>query len=299
MNISYILYILIVILLISVFRIVVTILLSMNTSLMQKKRNKQLEGQNKKKVKSEEESQQEIRQVINKFTNPIANQDVIKRRVKNPSLLAKKLRLAGYDKYFTPLTWTAFSTALQVFGTIMFLLLFRESKIFAGLFFTFFAIMPNFLLNNSYNNYQEELLISFPETINVISGYLSAGLIMQQAFAETAKNASPEWKILLEKFVAKANATDIITALDWFKDEVGIVEAREFFATVRLSLELGGSVKSGFAEQADRIQKLLRDAMQKKIERRKVWATIVQGPILLCVMAIFGLPLVGAMKDIF
>ena len=237
--------------------------------------------------------------MINKITAPIVEQKVIKRRLKNPVLLERKLKLAGYDKYFTPLQWIAFTTILQVIGVIAFLLLYKESMMFAGIFIAFFAVMPNFLLTNSYNNYTESLLIYFPETVNVISGYLSAGLIMQQAFKETAKDASPEWKVLLENFIAKCDTTDMLTALDWFKEEVGIAEAREFFATVRLTLELGGSVKTGFAEQAERIQKLLRDAMQKKIEKRKVYATIVQGPILLLVMGSFALPLLGTMKDIF
>lgn len=297
MDFTFLFYILIIVLALSIVKIIISIVLSLNESQMQKARNKQLDLQSKKKEKKNDDEQ--IRQVINQITAPIVEQKVIKRRLKNPVLLERKLKLAGYDKYFTPLQWIAFTTILQVIGVIAFLLLYKESMLFAGIFFAFFAVMPNFLLTNSYNNYTESLLIYFPETVNVISGYLSAGLIMQQAFKETAKDASPEWKVLLENFIAKCDTTDMLTALDWFKEEVGIAEAREFFATVRLTLELGGSVKTGFAEQAERIQKLLRDAMQKKIEKRKVYATIVQGPILLLVMGSFALPLLGTMKDIF
>ena len=214
-------------------------------------------------------------------------------------LIQKKLKAAKWDKFFSPLQWIAFSLFLALIGLVLAILFGTQSIIFGGMFFVFFCIGPNFLLNNSYKTKTENILIYFPETVRIISGYLSAGLLLPKAFEETAKDASPEWKPLLEEFVAKCNTTDMLTALDWFKEEVNIVEAKEFFATIRLSLELGSSAKNGFAEQADRIQQLLRDSMQKRIEKRKVWATIVQGPILLCVMAAFALPLVATLGDLF
>lgn len=296
---TYLLYLLIIVLIITIFRVITSIVFSLNESRMQKARTQELEDQSKKKIKDKSEDEEQMRQIINKITAPLADNVLSKRPIKNVTLLKRKLRIAGWDKYFTPIQWVAFRTILQIIGTIFALLFVGQSKMFAGIFFLFFAVMPNFLLNNSYNNRTEQLLLAFPETINIVYGYLTAGMTMQKAFEETAKNASPEWKVLLETFIAKCNTTDMLDALDWLKEEVAISEAREFFATVKLSLELGGSAKTGFEEQADRIQQLLRDAMQKKIEARKVWATIVQGPILLLVMGSFALPLVGTMADIF
>ena len=298
MDVVYFLYLVIIIMILFAMKIFISMIFSMNESRMQRARNQQLDTQEKKKVEKDD-SDEQVRNIIIKITDPIVDNIIAGRQVKNPKLLERKLRFAGWDKYFTPAQWIAFRMILQVIGVLLFLTFVRESKMFAGMFFVFFAIMPNFLLTNSYNNRADLLLMSFPETINIVYGYLTAGMTMQQAFQETAKNASPEWQELIDRFVAKCNTSDMLTALDWLKEEVGIPEAREFFATVRLSLELGGSAKSGFAEQADRIQQLLRDAMQKKIEGRKVWATIVQGPILLLVMGSFALPLVGTMMDIF
>ena len=297
-NVTYALYILIIVLVVWALRILLSIINSSNESRKQKTRNSQLDMQSKKKVKEENDDEQ-IRQVIHKVTEPIVDNVIGGRKIKNPKLLERKLHLAGWDKFFTPIQWKAFEMFLRVVAIVMFALFFKASWIFALVWLVVFGIGPGFLLNNSYNNMTEVLLLSFPETINIVYGYLSAGMTMQKAFEETAKNASPEWKNLLEQFVAKCNTTDMFDALDWLKEEVGIAEAREFFATVRLSLELGSSAKNGFAEQADRINKLLRDAMQKKIEARKVWATIVQGPVLLLVMGSFALPLMGTMLDIF
>lgn len=162
-----------------------------------------------------------------------------------------------------------------------------------------FASVPSFLLNNSFSNHKEALLLNFPETIKIMSGYLSAGKILPEAVEETAKNCSPIWSGLLLKFRAKCDTDGIENALDWFKEEVDIVEAKEFFTTIKLTLELGGTARKGFAEQADRIQDMLRDAMQKRIEKRKVWATVVQAPIFLCIMAAFALPVIGTFADIF
>lgn len=298
LNVTYFLYFLIIILLIMAFKILLSIINSSNESRKQKTRNQQLEMQSKKKVK-EDDNDEQIRQVLHKVTEPIIDNVIGGRKIKNPKLLERKLHIAGWDKYFTPIQWKAFELLLRVLAVVMFALFFKASWIFALVWLVVFGIGPGFLLNNSYNNITDKLLLSFPETINIIYGYLSAGMTMQKAFEETARNASPEWKTLLEQFVAKCNTTDMFEALDWLKEEVGISEGREFFATVRLSLELGSSAKNGFAEQADRINKLLRDAMQKKIEARKVWATVVQGPVLLLVMGSFALPLMGTMLDIF
>lgn len=298
MGTSFYAYIVVLVLVIGVVKVATSIILSLNESRMQKKRNEQLDTQNKKKIKNED-SDEQLKQVINKITSPIIDGVLTKKTPKNLNKFQRRLKSAGWDKFFTPMQWIAFSMILGAVGIFFFIVFGTQSVPFGAIFFAFFAIGPNFLLNNSYNNRTENLLINFPETVRIISGYLSAGLLLPEAFKETAKDASPAWKPLLEEFVAKCNATDILTALDWFKEEVDIVEAREFFATVRLSLELGSSAKNGFAEQADRIQQLLRDSMQKRIEKRKVWATIVQGPILLCVMAAFALPLVATLGDIF
>ena len=39
--------------------------------------------------------------------------------------------------------------------------------------------------------------------------------------------------------------------------------------------------------------------MQKKIEKRKVLATVIQAPIFLCIIAAFALPVIGTFIDLF
>lgn len=292
-----ILYIIIVGLLITLMLTIASIFLMQSKSRMDKEREEQLALQ--KKRANQEKTDETIKQIVHIITTPIIDGVLNSHRPKNLIKIQRKLHIAKWDKFFSPIEWVAFSSFLAIVGTVIAFLLWDASSVFAGLVFVFLAILPNFLLNNSYNNLTEEILIRFPETIRIISGYLSAGMILPKAVIETSKSASPVWKPILMEFSAKCNTIGILDALDWFKNEVDIMEAREFFATVRLTIELGGSAKKGFSEQADKIQQLLRDAMQKRIEKRKVWATVVQAPIFLCIIAAFALPTVGNMMDLF
>ena len=292
-----ILYGVIIFLLVTICINMASIYLMRSGSKMDKERESQLENQKKKA--NQEKNDQTIRQIVNIITTPIVDNVLNQYRPKNLLKIQRKLYVAKWNKYFTPIQWIAFSIILAIAGTVLCALLWSSSNVFALIVFAFLAILPTFLLNNSYNNKTEELLLGFPETIRIIAGYLSAGMILPKAVIETAKSASPTWRPILMEFSAKCDTIGILDALDWFKNEVDIMEAREFFATVRLTIELGGSAKKGFSEQADKIQQLLRDAMQKRIEQRKVWATVVQAPIFLCIIAAFALPTVGNMVDMF
>ena len=292
-----ILYGIIIFLLLTICINMASIYLMRSGSKMDKERESQLADQKKKA--DQEKNDRTIRQIVNVITTPIVDNFLNQYRPKNLLKIQRKLYVAKWNKYFTPIQWIAFSIVLAIVGTILCALLWSSSNVFALIVFAFLAILPTFLLNNSYNNKTEELLLGFPETIRIIAGYLSAGMILPKAVIETAKSASPTWKPILMEFSAKCDTIGILDALDWFKNEVDIMEAREFFATVRLTIELGGSAKKGFSEQADKIQQLLRDAMQKRIEQRKVWATVVQAPIFLCIIAAFALPTVGNMVDMF
>ncbi len=294
---AYVLYGGIVLAIFAIITTVFSIFFVGNSSKMESLRNEQLKDQSKKKSEAEQDAQ--IRQIVVQITDPIVDKVYHGANPKNQKLLAKKLKLAEWDKYFTPIQWKAFVLLLRVIAVVLFIGLFSSSFIFASIVFSFFAIMPSFLLNNSYNNHKEEIMMSFPETIKIISGYLSAGKILADAVDETSKSCAPTWSTLLKRFRDKCETDGIMDALDWFKDEVDLVEAKEFFTTLRLTLELGGSAKSGFDEQADRIQAMLRDVMQRRIEKRKIWATVVQAPIFLCIIGAFALPVVGSFADIF
>lgn len=297
MDYTLVLYIIIVALLFIIGNIVYSIITMTSSSKMDKMRESELQQQEKKA--NNPDTDKKIRETIDKVTAPVIENVVSIKPPKNLVKIQRKLYVAGWSKYFSPVQWIAFSIILKLVGVVLFALL-STQHIVAGLVgFAVPGIMPGFLLNNSYNNRNENLLISFPETIRIISGYLSAGLTLPQACQKAVSNVADDWKPLLQGFLVKCDTVGIMDALDWFKNEVDIVEAREFFATVKLTLELGGSARNGFIEQADNIQKLLRDAMIKRIEKRKIWATAVQAPIFLCIIGAFALPVVGSFIDLF
>lgn len=297
MDTTFILYIIIVALLFIIGNIIYSIVTMQSSSKIDKMRKNELEKQEKANSKIEQEEQ--IKGVIDKVTTPVIEKVISRRPPKNLIKIQRRLYVAGWSKYFTPVQWVAFTIILQIVGVVLFALLASESVIAGAVAFAVPGIMPTFLLNNSYNNRNDNLLISFPETIRIISAYLSAGLTLPKSVEKAINNVADDWKGLLQGFLVKCDTVGILEALTWFQNEVDIIEAREFFATVRLTIELGGSVRTGFAEQADNIQKLLRDAMIKKIEKRKIWATVVQAPIFLCIIGAFALPVVGSFADIF
>lgn len=102
----------------------------------------------------------------------------------------------------------------------------------------------------------------------------------------------------MEKFIIKANLSSVEEALDWLVYSVDIGPIKEFVSIVKLNLELGNSVKDSFAEQADKIREMLAVINEKKIAKRKSMATMVQAPLLLCIIAAFALPTVGSIIDI-
>ena len=263
----------------------------------ERERMKLLASQNKKN--KEEETSEDAKELINKITQPVSEVVSLVYRPKNAYLIERQLKTAGWSDYFTPTTWTAFTVLLGLLGLFLGFLFWGESKIFAAVFALVPIVAPAFLLNNSYNNRKEEILSGFPETIRIITGYLSGGLILTDAMKQTAKSASPIWKQFLEDFCERAEAESPKEALEWLQDECDIPEGKEFFATVRLTMELGGSVRDGFLRQAANIDELIEMEMQKKIEGRKMWATLVQAPIFLDIIAAVGLPVIGNMGDLF
>ena len=103
----------------------------------------------------------------------------------------------------------------------------------------------------------------------------------------------------METFIVKANMSSVNEALDWLAYSVDIAPIREFVSIVKLNLELGNSVKDAFSEQADKVRDMLELINDRKIASRKSMATMVQMPLLLCIIAAFALPTIGSFIDIF
>ena len=276
---------------------VISIIFGDNVSIKGDVRVHQVKKQEKKKVQKSNDEQ--TKDLVESITKPLVDTVFEYYKPKNTDMLRRKLKMTGWEKCFTPLSWNAMRIWCVVLALLLLWLLFDKAGFVAIVIAIVIVKLPDLLLNNEYNNIKDDLLMSFPETIRIISGYLSVGLIMPKAFEMTAKTAKPRWKKILNEFVKKSETDGVLDALDWIKEEVDTMEAREFFASVRLAIEGGIPPIESFEKQAVIIQRLLDDATLKRIEKRKLLGTVLQGPMLLLVLVTFALPIIGTIIDFF
>lgn len=275
----------------------ISIIFGENVSLKEDKRVAQIKQQEKRKVEiSEIEKKQKL---VNSITQPVIDTVFEHYKPRNSYVIQRKLHVTGWDLYFTPLSWNALRLVMAAAGLILAWFLSVKAGWVAVIIGLVIAKLPDLMMNNEYNNIREDLIIHFPETIRIMSGYLSVGLVMPKAFEMTAKSAKPRWKKILNEFASRSKTEGDLAALDWIKEEVDLMEAREFFASVRLAIEDGIPPIESFEKQAAIIQRLLDDAIQKRIEKRKLLGTILQGPLLLLILITFALPIVGTIIDFF
>lgn len=294
---DFLFYGIIVILLLLIVFVIASILFSENTSSKETKRMRQIRKQEKKKDTISEEERN--RQIVDTITRPLAESVLSNYKPKKSSMLQRKLRVTGWNKYFSPMSWMALRLWCSAFGLFLCFFMWDYSYKFALALAIILPMLPNLLLNNEYTNINEDLVMNFPETIRVVSGYLSAGLIMPKAFEMASRSAKPRWKKILTEFVERCNTDGVLDALDWIKEEIDFMEAREFFASVRMAIDDGIDPLESFDKQAKNIQQILDDINQKKIEKRKMIATVFQGPLLLLILATFALPILGTAMDFF
>lgn len=275
----------------------ISILFGDNVSIKEDKRVAQIKKQEAKKDElSEIEKKQRL---VQNITQPVVNTVFDNYKPKSIYVIQRKLHVTGWDTYFSPVSWLALRLIMIAAGVVLAWFLSIKAGVAALVIGIVIACLPEMMLNNEYKNIREDLIIHFPETIRIISGYLSVGLILPKAFEMTAKTAKPRWKKILTEFSSRCKTDGDLEALTWIKEEVDLMEAREFFASVRLAIEDGIPPIESFEKQAVIIQRLLDDAIQKRIEKRKLLGTILQGPLLLLILVTFALPIVGTIMDFF
>lgn len=264
---------------------------SMENYKLHKKRLKQLQFD---KNKSNDE---EINELIDKITQPVIKTIIPKLKIKNINEIERDLKMAQWDKKMDTFQYIALNIITKTLGILAFLLLFKQSKFMAFLWGILLFMSVSFLMKNSAKNRREKLMMEFPDFIRIAQGYLRAGMPFTKAVTESIQYVGKEWQPILEDFVVKAELENIDKALEGMAQEVDVFEVKEFVALVRLSLEQGGDIKEGFEAQADKIQEMLYDVMMAKIEKRRVFGILVQAPLLLCNLMVFGLPTIDAMMN--
>lgn len=276
------------------FKNIFTIVFSINNMSNHKKRMKQLRF-DKNSSLSEEDSTKDF---IDKVTKPVIKHILPHLMMTDLDLVDRKLRLAKWNRFFTAIQYRALIILLRILG-ITFGIIFGISSIYMGaIWFVALAVMPSFLLNNEVKNKKEELLIGFPDFIRITEGYLSAGYTFVDAVTETIPYVDKNWEPILQKFVLEAQLNRVEFALDMLKNEVDIFEVKEFVSLVRLAIEQGGEAKDSFSAQADKIRQLQMDIIEMKINKRKMYAVAVNGPVIIGVMLVFGLPVLESMTSL-
>lgn len=257
-----------------------------------KKRLKQL------KFKDKDLDEDEIKELVDKLTKPVIKTVLPKIKIKNKIEIEKDLKMAEWDEKITVQQFIALKIITRVLGVILFLLFFKASKFLAFLWGGVLFLSVDFLLKNSANNRRDRLMMQFPDFIRITQGYLSAGMPFVKAVEESIKFVGQDWQPILQRFVVEAELSDINTALNGIREEVDVFEVKEFLSLVNLTLEQGGDAKEGFEAQAEKVQQMLYDVMLAKIQKRKIIGIFVQFPLLLCNLAVFGLPTLDAMLNL-
>ena len=256
-----------------------------------KKRLKQL------KFKEKDLDSDEIAELVDKLTKPVVKNVLPKFKIKNINEIEKDLRMAEWDQKMTVHQFIALQLITRVLGVLVFILLFNASKFLAIVWGAVLFFSVSFLMKNSAKNRRDRLMMQFPDFIRITQGYLSAGLPFVQAVEESIRFVGEDWQPILQRFVVEAELSDINTALNGIREEVDVFEVKEFLSLVNLIIEQGGDAKEGFESQAEKIQQMLYDSMMAKIQRRRIMGTLIQAPLLLCNIAVLGLPTFDAMLN--
>ena len=267
---------------------VLNFLFSMENYNIHKKRLKQLRFQRKE--------EKDITEIIDAVTKPVIVHIFSRFKPRNSEQIKNDLKMAKWDKYFTPIQYQSFNLLTKVIG-ILFILIFNKIALpltIAGIVLVF---GPNFFLKNTLNNRKSKLMTDFPDFIRITEGYLTANFPFSKAVSESIKYVGDEWKPILQNFVVECEVKSIDDALESLKNEVDLFEVKEFVALVRLVLTQGGDAKESFSSQADKIREMQRDLIAVKIGRRQMMGIIIQAPLLLCNIITFGLPTIASMMN--
>ena len=261
-------------------------------------RLKQLGSSNDRLKKSSDKQSniEETRALVEKLTAPIIKHVMPNIAYKKDfSELEKGLRFAGVNKYMSTTQYIALTLLGRIVGCAILVLLFPFNQILAILWFSAPALLPAFLLKNTVNEKKGKILLGFPEFINISKSYLVSGMSFEKSVEESVYYVNKEWQDLLKQFLINSESYSKKECLTMLAEDSNSFEVKEFISIVKLNMEQGIDIKDSFDSQYEKIKDLQKLAIQKKIESRKVWAILVQAPVLLTILLAFGLPMVESM----
>lgn len=262
------------------------LIFSMDNYSIHKKRLKQLQFNNKK-LSSDEEQTKEI---IDKVTTPIITYILPKIKLRDMDEIQRDLKMAKWDKYFSPKQYLAMNILLKIIGIVVLILLLHISIPFALIWFLALFFLMGFLFKNSVKERKSKLLSQFPDFIRITQGYLTADVPFVKAVEQSINYVGEEWKPVLQDFIINCDIKSIEEAIDTLQKDIDIFEVRELLSLIKLNLDQGIDVKESFDRQAEKVRDLQLEVLMNKIAKRQMMAIILQGPLLLVLIGSFGLP---------
>lgn len=268
-------------------RSVIMFLFALDNYNIHKKRLKQLQFNDKKELTDEELNRGRIETI----TRPVIQYIFPKLKIRNNEELFVDLRLAEWDKYYTPVQFNAMKLTLFIAGCIVapILYILTKSLFLSGMVFFGFVGMFPFLFINSLKERKDKLFAEFPEFIRIVQGNLEAGETFISAMERSIEYVGDEWKPILTDFIVTCEVESVGKAIEDLQDYVNIFEVKEFFSIIKLTLDQGIDAREAFDRQAEKVSEMLLEVMMIKITNRQMYCILLQGPLLLTLFVGFGL----------
>lgn len=258
---------------------------SAENSSLHKKRLEQLKFENKRTS-----SDSDNKEFIDKITAPVVTHILPKMKSRDLTQLEKDLQMAQWDKYFTPVTFTAMDVLLKILGAVAFVLFIGVSMAMSVLWGALLMFLFRFLFNNSLKERKFRLMAEFPEFIEITAGFLNSDMSLSQGIEYSLPYVGEQWKPILQEFIVSCTMKDQSDAITEMQHKIDIFEVREFWSLVKLNTDQGIDIKECFEAQSQKVRELQLDVMLDKIGKRQVLSIAVQGPLLLTMILSFGLP---------
>ena len=267
-------------------------MLGLNLAKLKSKRKKQLNTyQTLKKEKSNDEQIQELLEAV---TKPVIVHVLPRLKPKDFKRIDKELKLLGWDKHFTAEKFVALRVGMKILGIALLVLFYPIEPIVGLLWFGALFFVLDLGYKGELDNKYQEILKEFPDFLELVEGYLSAGYDFVSAVEEVMP-AMTHWKPILKEFLIKAHYENLEAGLNLIKNTVEVFEVREFIAILQLGIEQGLDMGESLRRQSKAVEELKDLVFEKKLIKREILGIAVQGPLLITVLVAFALPTVYQM----
>ena len=257
-----------------------------------KRRTGQLEF-GEKRTSSQDMSTAEL---VGKLTQPARNYILPSMEIEDTKFqkLEEQIIMSGW-KGFDPLTYIALDITLKIVGVVVGGFFMTQNVYLGGIWMGILCFAMNFLFKNSQSNRRFGLLQEFPDFIRITQGFLMSGMPLAEAIENALPYVGENWYPVLEEFLVNSNLYSQNDCLELLKKQVPIFEVIEFFALLQLNLEQGIDIRECFGGQAEKVKAMQMEVMLGKINNRKMMGTMIQAPLMLCMIGGFALPTIAGM----